>query len=778
MHTATPPDRRRLAWTSGLAALWLAYAIAAAGGAGLAANLISPLLVGVVAALLAGYGARTGPARPGLFLLAAAAASWAAADLLWLAFELAGLEPESSQLLYGLYCLPNLGFAAALAWFFAVNLKRWHRLQLTLDALAVFAVVGLLAVRLILSRVDLSALSPMEVASFAVYLATDLATVVLLVLLSASLRRGAATPALRFLAAGLFLYAAVDLYYVYADYVGSYAANDAADVAYAAAFALLGFGALAVRRPRLPAGDSAAAAAAPAAPENLGIPFAAFGLLLAPAAAFAAGLIGWVDFALCGIILGCYQLLHAQVQRAVRSETRLASANELNERLETEVAARTAELRRSNAELERQAAADELTGLRNRRAFLAALDARIRSGGGPCTVFYLDIDRFKAINDLYGHAVGDRVIRALAERFVAFAGAGEPPARLGGDEFAFLRDGADPAAAAAYGAALLDLVGAPVDIPGYRFRLQAAVGVAGYPTDADAADRLLVRADIAMDEAKAARPPFRFRSFDPALAAALERRNEIELRLRAADYDKEFSLVYQPQVDLGSGGPCGAEALLRWTAPGLGAVPPAEFIPIAERTGLIAGVSAWVFRAALGRLKEWDAALPAGFTLGLNVPPSVFGQRGFFEGFRALLGEFGVADGRIDFEITEGDAMADPGFLDELFAGLRAAGVSVSIDDFGTGYSSLAYLKRFDVDTLKIAKELVDHIADEADSRLIVKAIILMARGLGLATLAEGVETPDQLAILRELGCDRVQGYLFSRPLAADAFAAFLRSPA
>lgn len=250
----------------------------------------------------------------------------------------------------------------------------------------------------------------------------------------------------------------------------------------------------------------------------------------------------------------------------------------------------------------------------------------------------------------------------------------------------------------------------------------------------------------------------------------LKRKNKIEILLKTIDYDTEFSLNYQPQISIDGKTLLGVEALLRWHSPELGFVPPSEFIQIAEETGSIIKIGKWVIDTAFNQIKKWHCMGYHSLQIGINLSPLQFDSVDFFPFIIEKIDTYQIDPSWIDFEITESIAMNSGTITEEIFTALAGLGVKISIDDFGTGYSSLSYLKRFDIDRLKIAKELIDHIVDDYEERLIIKSIILMAKGLGLSTIAEGVETIEQLDILRELECNAIQGYYFSKPLTKEVF--------
>ena len=440
-------------------------------------------------------------------------------------------------------------------------------------------------------------------------------------------------------------------------------------------------------------------------------------------------------------------------------------------------------LKESEARLEHLAHFDVLTDLPNRLLFNSRLEhalERARRHGQRVALLFLDLDRFKTVNDSLGHPAGDELLIEVARRIRKRLREEDTLARLGGDEFVILLEQVDEAQFAAVVAQeVLNTLRAPVHLGGgHEVFIGASIGISLFPEDADDATRLVSSADAALYLAKEqGRDTYRF--YTESLTAAANEHLALETRLRRALDQGEFVLHYQPLLDDRHGGVIGVEALARWQPPGEALVPPARFIPIAEETGLIAPLGAWILRAACAQARAWmDAGLPP-LVMAVNLSARQFQAGDVVELVRAALAETGLPAARLELELTESVIMADAEQSIATLDALTALGVRLAIDDFGTGYSSLAYLKRFPIDKLKIDRGFVAGLADDADDREIAATIIAMARGLHLDVLAEGVETEQQLALLRQFGCDQYQGYLFSRPLPADEFAAWLgRRPA
>ena len=419
---------------------------------------------------------------------------------------------------------------------------------------------------------------------------------------------------------------------------------------------------------------------------------------------------------------------------------------------------------------------DALTGLPNRYQLDAHLNFALnlaRRSNGTFAVMFLDLDRFKDVNDSLGHRLGDALLVEVATRLREVLRAEDNVSRLGGDEFILMFPGCDVRGAAQVAQKLLDAINRTYRIAPYDLTISASIGIALYPEDGEDLDALFRNADTAMYRAKRfGRNRFSFYTSEMQSQAA--RTLRLVSALREAIAQDGLAVVYQPQFSLADERLVGAEALLRWHHPVLGEVSPAEFIPVAEDCGLILPLGEWVLRQALAQWAQWRDLGHDPFSLSVNLSGVQFRQAGLPEWLGRLLGESGVEARWLEVELTESVMMGDPEGETTLIGQLHALGVRVAIDDFGTGYSSLNYLKRFKVSRLKIDQSFVRDSDTNQEDRAIVSAIISMARSLGLATIAEGVETPGQRDFLRAQGCDEAQGYLYSPPLTPEAFAALL----
>ena len=420
---------------------------------------------------------------------------------------------------------------------------------------------------------------------------------------------------------------------------------------------------------------------------------------------------------------------------------------------------------------------DVLTGLPNRSLLQDRLGQAVawaERSGRAVWVMLIDLDRFKYVNDSMGHKAGDVLLMTVAARLRSSLRDTDTVARLSGDEFVVLLSEDSEPLAPAVVQRVMDSVAQPIMLGTREFFVTCSIGVAVYPSDGTPADSLIEHADIAMYRAKKlGRNNFQF--YTPAMNEESLERVRIESALRVALERKEFVLHYQPQVDLQSGRIVGMEALIRWQHPELGMVPPSRFIGIAEDTGLIVPIGAWVMRTACAQNKAWQDAGLGRLRVAVNLSARQFGAADQLPGIEAALSDTGLAPDCLELELTESLFMSDITPAVELLHRMKALGVKLSIDDFGTDYSSFSYLSRFPIDVLKIDRSFVSDITEDANDAAIVASIIALAHNLRLSVIAEGVETAAQLDHLRHQGCDEMQGYYFSRPLPARDFEQLLR---
>jgi|GEM_PF-260916 len=437
------------------------------------------------------------------------------------------------------------------------------------------------------------------------------------------------------------------------------------------------------------------------------------------------------------------------------------------------------EIKRSEEKIKHQAYHDALTGLPNRQLFNDRLEvalARATRNRESLAILFLDLDHFKTINDSLGHAVGDLLLQEVAQRLQASVRQEDTVSRLGGDEFIIILPelaGADQAAAAA--GRVIEALEKPFHLRGHDLYVTCSIGITLHPNDGADLETLVKNADMAMYRAKE-QGRNTYRLFTPAMNQRARRRQELLTALRQAVERQEFRVFYQPQVDLGSGRVAGMEALVRWQPPQGDLVPPGQFIPLAEDTGLIVPIGLMVLETACRQTAAWVRSGQGRPRLAVNLSARQFSQPDLVEQVVRVLAETGLDPELLELEITESTAMANLDATSETLRRLHAQGLSLSLDDFGTGYSSLSYLRRFAIDGLKIDRSFIRDLASDSGEAAITQTIIAMGHNLRLKVIAEGVETREQLEFLRALGCDYGQGYLFSPPLSAEDMTRLLRA--
>jgi diguanylate cyclase (GGDEF)-like protein len=431
------------------------------------------------------------------------------------------------------------------------------------------------------------------------------------------------------------------------------------------------------------------------------------------------------------------------------------------------------QLEQANAQLQHVAMHDALTGLPNRLLLADRLTqavAQAEQKGSRFALMMVDLDRFKAVNDSLGHHAGDSLLRQVAQRLQAVLRRTDTLARLGGDEFVLIiNDITGPQDVESVICKMLDDIGQPITLASLEVHTSPSIGISLYPDDGRDAETLLKHADAAMYHAKKmGRNTFQF--FAPAMNAFTRERLELENDLRRALHEGEFELYYQPKVDIATGQIDGAEALLRWKHPKRGLITPDGFIPLAEETGLIVPIGEWVLRQACSQMRAWHHAGLTGLRIAVNLSARQFQQQNLLQMVRAALANTHLDARYLELELTESTLMQDTEQSIQILRRLGKLGVRISIDDFGTGYASLNYLRYLPLHKLKIDCAFIREIVTSRDDAAIVRAIISLAHSLRLKVIAEGVETPEQLELLRQLGCDQYQGYYCSAPMPADVF--------
>ncbi len=451
-------------------------------------------------------------------------------------------------------------------------------------------------------------------------------------------------------------------------------------------------------------------------------------------------------------------------------------ANDLHSALDA-VSAQNEKMQAAQERMEVMATHDALTGLPNRSLARDRFEqAAARRGKHSVAMLYLDLDNFKNVNDTLGHGSGDTLLKLVSDRLASLLRSADTVARLGGDEFLLLvPEVNDGAAVAEIANKVVAGLMAPFDVIGLEIFAGCSMGITMFPADGADFDSLLKKADIAMYRAKeSGRNGFRF--WDGEMNASVVEHVELLSAMRAALAHGDFTLSYQPQFDLRTGRLIGAEALIRWRHAEMGSISPVRFIPLAERSGLIIPIGDWVLQEACAQAQRWRAAGWTDLTISVNVSPVQFKRGSVETSVAQALAASGLPSTNLELELTESLLIQDSLALAESLASLRRMGVRFAIDDFGTGYSNLAYLKRFEVERLKIDQTFVRRLTDDLQDQAIVRAIVQMASSLNLFTVAEGVEDAATLALLGDLGCQQGQGFHWSPAVPAAEFEVFLKN--
>lgn len=474
--------------------------------------------------------------------------------------------------------------------------------------------------------------------------------------------------------------------------------------------------------------------------------------------------LSWIIFFV--IVIFLHKFLSYYVTISNYNKHMLDKEIEMNVLLEKRVEERTKELSIANKKLRALSQSDVLSNLFNRRYFIERLEDMIllKKEDEKVAVLCMDLNRFKFINDSYGHDIGDKTLIELSNRFSSLLADNIIVARIGGDEFTFAIVGKfTKKEIEDFAIKIINLCEKPIIIGNHKLHVSINIGI-DISKDKCDINLLLKNADIAMYHTKE-NIGLMYSFYDEKLKNKVKRKSDIEQLLRNINFDEEFSICYQPQFELTTKKIIGLEALIRWNNPLIGFVSPLEFINIAEECGMIIKIGYWVMKNAIKQVSYWNKKYNTKLTIGINVSPKQMNNIDFLDNLKELIIDNNIDPKLIDVEITENIKVNEEKIILNTLKELNKIGVSVSIDDFGTGYSSLSYIKKFSINKLKIDKILVDNIPSNNGDLQVIKAIIMMAKGLGVKTIAEGVEDEKQLNILRKLGCDEIQGYIWSKPL-------------
>lgn len=730
-------------------------------------NLLSPLNAYLAAGiLLFGY-LRTNRAvkvSSTLLLYSLGCLVWALSDTLWAIVSFSGGNPENMPVLWVAYVLTNLVFLSALVVFARYQFQKWDLIQTALD-ISINGFLALMIFWILFFRKDVTLLVSFTKTDFTSVLsvATDILIDVSIYSWLLSIRKGSIPTFLRIISGGLLLYTYADIAYYYMSFNGIELPVDLTSFVYIAAMSVIAFGALWKTYKNSTVLELTALL-------NTGGNRRWMYLLLYPSVIMSFVFLGFVpiqltpmDYTMLFVPILIYWTFCKYIQLSLDKEALLTRDKEL---LEQRVAEQL-------MELNFLANQDLLTALFNRRYFMECLEETLknRRQSETLTLLLLDMDRFKTINDTYGHDVGDRILLDFSQRLLSWNSYGATLARLGGDEFAVMLVGKfSTQDIERYCNDILAFCTTPFAVGTNTLTLTLSIGVATAPENLCDGKTLLQNADIAMYQAKA-RGYNKFQVFTPMMSESLRKSTEIELLLKKTDPNTSFELFYQPQFSLPDKRLIGAEALLRWNTTEHGYVPPGIFIPIAEQSDYIHRLGHWVMGETIRQTIDWNNTYHLDLKVGFNISPKQLLDDNFAGVLSTTVAKSSLNTAWLDAELTESLMIQQGDNTDRIFTLFQDLGISVSIDDFGSGYSALGYLNKYPFDRIKIDKSLIDNMtARGLAGANVVRAAIDMAHASGIKTIAEGVETQEQLDILCGLGCDQVQGYLLGRPVPAEVF--------
>lgn len=693
-------------------------------------------------------------------LIATACFSWMLGDAIFGVYIFYNQDPTQSILATYFYFVPNIIFGITAVFFGYSQYSKWRSIKGIIESLTIGVLSVLIiwivffsknddAIRLLTSDGLVSAIS----------IVIDIFIFIEFLIWFFSNSRKKVPVFILLVSIGIFLFVTVDLVYYYIVYKELYIPNSITDFLYIVSIMIIAAGALWKRLPSSSVDDLKLIT------EDKSKSKWAY-LLTFPIFSIAAEGFNIIDLLIFAVIICLYHAAMKYINLADENERLLKKEFSINAKLEKRIEEQLLEL----SVLANQ---DTITKLYNRRYFSVCLEETIEmlQQDEVLAVFQFDIDRFKTINDSYGHDVGDKVIIEVSNRLLEWNTSNAVISRLGGDEFAILMHGyLTTRQLEEYCSQIIDLCSAPIFIDNQVLYITMSIGISVCPKDAYDSVSLLKNSDIAMYRAKA--EGFnKYVFFSPSFKENIRQKNEIEALLRKADMESDFELVFQPQFELPDKLLIGAEALLRWKNPEHGYIPPSIFVPVAEEIDYIGRIGKWVLQKAAEQIAEWNKEYSANLKMGVNISPKQLAEKDFFKTLETIITSYKVNTAWLDAEITENLMIEEKSKVKAIFNLFREHNISVSIDDFGSGYSSLGYLNKYHYDRIKIDKSLIDNLLLPGGSGIeVVKAIISMAKAVGKVTLAEGVETLKQLKILTELGCNQVQGYFLGKPVPADIF--------
>lgn len=672
--------------------------------------------------------------------------------------------PEETLLYYYMYMTPNLFFAAGSIYLLWDLREKLRLFSVVFDGVMIVG-IWVAAMYIGFFNLQFSQIAEIDSAGFAmlIYAVTDIIILTVALIEMTSSRSKFLHIGLDWIMLGIAIYALIDLFYTYQFFKDIYEPFGLTDLIYLLSFYILSVGGIKIFR-EIAQGN---------VPHIKGQAERVYGfkygrvvsLLAAPVMLILIRTTHTLELLILLVFIIVYELISEMFLVTRGDDLSLQDEVKHHVFLEEQIYIRTHELFEKNEELERISRIDSVSTLLNRRYFTEELERMIQGlpSNEIIVLLFIDLDKFKSVNDAYGHGVGDKMLFEIARRLKRYSTDKSLIARQGGDEFVLAFQGTyTNQAVETLTKSIITECAYPIEIDPFEFRIAISIGITVYPRDAQDSQTLLRNADIAMYQAKEVSSSS-YVFFDMLQNENFRRRTQIEILLKKADFDKECMLHYQP-IFTPQGELIALEALLRWNAPGIGNISPSEFIPIAEENGVIVALGEWIIDMATLRIADWNRRFRKSLRIGINISYLQLRNEGFTERLVAKCIANNAALTWIDLEITESIAVSFE-TIGQLLDRIVEHGISVSIDDFGTGYSSLNYIRNLNIQNLKIAKPLIDEIANSTQGVRIVEALLEMAHTLGLSIIAEGVEDQAQLDILTALDCDCIQGYLFGRPV-------------
>ncbi len=684
--------------------------------------------------------------------------SWGIGDFQRIFLDLQGLTSTDNLVIVISHFTTNVLFGIGIVHFTVSFFKKWNTVQLILDTITISS-ASMLFIWSAFFNHQTAILGKVLAQGF-IATATILINSAMLIgtfIWLFSVRSKNIPKFLCINAIGISIFAAVDLYSYYLNFYGIYFPNSFLDICFSASFLLIALGALYY----ISTHEQTILNEITIINTGETTPYHGYILLIFPLADLAIGQLHLSGYLFYLSIFAFYQSIEFLIQQGIRREYLLKKELHLNEALNEQL-----------TQLHDLTQRDSLTNLHNRNGFLDLTEQKLKEMNYPETaaLFCIDADRFNIINDIYGYRTGDYVMQVLARRIAEMDSNEAIPARLGEDEFALLVIGEKTEEEFEQIAQqLIERCSQPIHADPYIIEMTFCVGIAFFPQHTQNSSSLLKYADMALDHAKSEGCNI-YSFFDPLFDETLHHKNELELLLRQADIEKDFELHYQPQYNAQTKQLIGMEALIRWNHASKGYIPPNEFIPVAEEIDLISPLGFWVVTEAVHQIAKWNRKFQQNLKMGINISPKQLLKDDFFPNLQKLIEQEKIEPSCLDIEITENIMISNEKKAYEIFKHCKQIGVTISIDDFGTGYSSFTYLRKYPFDRIKIDKSLIDTLTTDPNGREIVRAIINLAVSIEIETIAEGVETQEQLEILKELGCQQIQGYLSGRPVAPDQF--------